>query len=48
MRKELPGATIVCRSCNHNNAMQRVKQWREEGGKVITDSTPSKHPGGCG
>ncbi len=36
--KELPGATIVCRSCNHNNAMQRVKQWREEGGKVITDS----------
>ena len=37
--KELPGATIVCRSCNHNNAMQRVKQWREEGGKVITDST---------
>jgi uncharacterized RDD family membrane protein YckC len=25
---ELNGATIVCRTCNHNNAMQRVSAWR--------------------
>jgi uncharacterized RDD family membrane protein YckC len=25
---ELNGATIVCRTCKHNNAMQRVSAWR--------------------
>ncbi len=36
---QLAGATIICRVCNHNNAMQRVSEWRNK--RPVTSSEPS-------
>jgi uncharacterized RDD family membrane protein YckC len=38
---ELNGATIVCRACNHNNAMQRVSAWRAKRSVALQNESPS-------
>ncbi len=27
---ELPGATVICKSCGHNNALQKLENWRDK------------------
>src|SRR5262245_27404648 len=45
----LAGASIICRKCNHNNAMKLVSNWRAKRSSVKQsikkeDSTEPRHP----
>ncbi len=33
---ELPGATVICKTCGHNNALKKMDNWREKRDRYLT------------